>query len=304
MGTLQGLDEGPVVRLRARHLVGRGPANHLVCAADEVSSEHAVLSWDGDGWLLTDLGSRNGTRLNDRAVPPREPRPLVVGDRVVFGGALPGWRVVDVEPPRAAAVSEEEELLAEAGVLELPAGSGVATVRPSVEGGWELRTPEGSHPVVDGQLVEVDGRRWALELPQVVAVTRESERSVMHLETIALRFLVSLHEEHVTVEVLDRAGQLRHRASNRHHYTLLVLARLRLEDQERGLPPEEQGWVHRDDYLELLGASDNQLYNHTNRLRKELRQLGVVDHRDIVQRRADAGELRIGVPTIEVVTAR
>lgn len=47
-----------------------------------VSRNHAVLSWCGDYWLLTDAGSRNGTFVNGVAV---QRRPLSVGDSIRMG---------------------------------------------------------------------------------------------------------------------------------------------------------------------------------------------------------------------------
>jgi pSer/pThr/pTyr-binding forkhead associated (FHA) protein len=48
-----------------------------------VSRSHARLNFGPDGWVLTDLGSTNGTRVNGWVVN----RPQVVrpGDRVSFG---------------------------------------------------------------------------------------------------------------------------------------------------------------------------------------------------------------------------
>jgi pSer/pThr/pTyr-binding forkhead associated (FHA) protein len=50
-----------------------------------VSRQHAELRRAGGAWLLRDLGSRNGTRVNGMRVSEEvEVRP---GDRVSFGGA-------------------------------------------------------------------------------------------------------------------------------------------------------------------------------------------------------------------------
>jgi pSer/pThr/pTyr-binding forkhead associated (FHA) protein len=50
-----------------------------------VSRKHAQLWRDGERWLLRDLGSRNGTRVNGvRVLEAIEVRP---GDRVSLGGA-------------------------------------------------------------------------------------------------------------------------------------------------------------------------------------------------------------------------
>ena len=50
-----------------------------------VSRRHAELRRDATRWLLRDLGSRNGTRVNGlRVLEETEVRP---GDRVSFGDA-------------------------------------------------------------------------------------------------------------------------------------------------------------------------------------------------------------------------
>ncbi len=51
-----------------------------------VSRLHARLNRGEDGWLLSDLGSRNGTRVNGWLV--REPVPVRPGDLVQFGSAM------------------------------------------------------------------------------------------------------------------------------------------------------------------------------------------------------------------------
>jgi pSer/pThr/pTyr-binding forkhead associated (FHA) protein len=50
-----------------------------------VSRLHAQLARDQDGWLLGDLGSHNGTRVNGWLV--REPVPVRAGDVLQFGSA-------------------------------------------------------------------------------------------------------------------------------------------------------------------------------------------------------------------------
>ena len=62
-----------------------------------VSRHHAQLAREQDGWLLSDLGSHNGTRINGWLV--RDPVPLRPGDTVQFGSAI---FIVQTEPPRQA----------------------------------------------------------------------------------------------------------------------------------------------------------------------------------------------------------
>lgn len=68
---------------RTRYVVGRGSACDLVLADLTVSRVHAELRRDEEGWLLVDLGSLNGTRVNGwRLVGPARVRP---GDEISFG---------------------------------------------------------------------------------------------------------------------------------------------------------------------------------------------------------------------------
>ncbi|HEX2317061.1 MAG TPA: DUF1707 and FHA domain-containing protein [Thermomonospora sp.] len=69
-----------------RIVVGRAPGCHFVLTDLTVSRFHAELyRGDDGGWLLTDLGSMNGTRVNGwRLTGPARVRP---GDEVGFGNA-------------------------------------------------------------------------------------------------------------------------------------------------------------------------------------------------------------------------
>jgi len=66
-----------------RFTIGRTRDCDLCLADLSVSRLHAELVRNGDGWMLNDLGSHNGTRLNGWLV--RETVPVRGGDRVQFG---------------------------------------------------------------------------------------------------------------------------------------------------------------------------------------------------------------------------
>jgi FHA domain/DUF1707 SHOCT-like domain len=69
---------------QSRFTIGRESACDMTLADDTVSRWHASLERSADGWLLADLGSTNGTRLNGwRVNQPTWVRP---GDMVSFGG--------------------------------------------------------------------------------------------------------------------------------------------------------------------------------------------------------------------------
>ena len=63
--------------------IGRDAACDLVLADMTVSRTHAGLLRVADGWLLSDAGSTNGTRLNGWRVT--DPVPVRAGDQVTFG---------------------------------------------------------------------------------------------------------------------------------------------------------------------------------------------------------------------------
>ncbi len=77
----------PVLRLPSgaqhRFTIGRELACDMTLADETVSRWHASLQWDGCGWLLADLGSTNGTRLNGWRVT--SPSRVGAGDQVSFG---------------------------------------------------------------------------------------------------------------------------------------------------------------------------------------------------------------------------
>jgi hypothetical protein len=77
------LQPGGVFAFQAHALLGRAPDNHIVLPDTSVSSYHARLDQRDGEWWLTDLGSRNGTRLND--VPITKSVPLVDGDVIGMG---------------------------------------------------------------------------------------------------------------------------------------------------------------------------------------------------------------------------
>jgi hypothetical protein len=66
-----------------RFTIGRELACDLTLADETVSRWHASLQPGPDGWLLADLGSTNGTRLNGWRVT--SPSPVRAGDVVTFG---------------------------------------------------------------------------------------------------------------------------------------------------------------------------------------------------------------------------
>ncbi|HET8845730.1 MAG TPA: FHA domain-containing protein, partial [Ktedonobacteraceae bacterium] len=67
--------------------LGRAPDNTLVINDPQSSSHHAEVApgYGGEGYQITDLGSTNGTFVNEQRLSPNMPRPLNSGDVIRIG---------------------------------------------------------------------------------------------------------------------------------------------------------------------------------------------------------------------------
>jgi pSer/pThr/pTyr-binding forkhead associated (FHA) protein len=83
VGSGAGLKIGAAYDLSDGALLGRGEQADIVLEDSFASSRHARLVPHGDVIVLEDLGSTNGTYLNDE--PLRGPQPLHPGDRIRIG---------------------------------------------------------------------------------------------------------------------------------------------------------------------------------------------------------------------------
>ena len=71
MAVLQALighSPGRIFDLRDQSSLGRHPNCDVVLDSPAVSRRHALIVRSKKGWLLQDLGSRNGTFVNDKRV--------------------------------------------------------------------------------------------------------------------------------------------------------------------------------------------------------------------------------------------
>ena len=66
-------------------VIGRSPEADVVLSSTDVSRRHAEILPDPSGWLLVDLGSTNGVRLNARTMSV--PTLLTDGDIIEIGSA-------------------------------------------------------------------------------------------------------------------------------------------------------------------------------------------------------------------------
>jgi len=94
-------DPGQTFPLSDLNLFGRASDNTIVLEEETVSGHHARLLFRGGQWLLEDLGSKNGTAVNELAL--EDPMVITFGDEirignvhlVLKGGQQPNLETVD-----------------------------------------------------------------------------------------------------------------------------------------------------------------------------------------------------------------
>jgi FHA domain len=82
---MQGPQKGELFTLSPATTIGKDPSCSIVLQDSFMSSRHAEIKAEAGVWVLKDLGSTNGTQVNDKRVEKQE---LVDGDMIMFGKCL------------------------------------------------------------------------------------------------------------------------------------------------------------------------------------------------------------------------
>jgi FHA domain-containing protein len=288
--------------LRGRTLVGRSPRADVRLSGEAASNEHASIYFDGGGWVLRDLTSRNGTKLNGTLLIGRQ-WPLAVGDRIIFGDPTEQWNWIDGSAPQPQAIRDDGVIVEAAhGVLLLPHEQEPRASFYARDAGWEMDLEGTSRAVVDGEVVVVGDRRFQLSLPNLqpaVSRTRTlgDDRDVRTARAV---FRVSLDEEQVELSLHTRTCT-KHLGARSFFYMLLVLARTRQSESLAGVASEEAGWTYTDQLATQLGVTPQQVNVDVHRARDVVGATGLFTNpADIVERRRGSGQLRFGLENILV----
>lgn len=159
-------------RLDPRTLIGRQVEGAgLAILEPSVSRHHAHLTLDGDTWTVRDLGSANGSYVDDKLI--EAPAIVHAGDRVRFGhiafyfiedvARLPSPRVgrtatATIQPPRVSAMTADTAPVGSTDIGDEEEHTDVGLPTMS----FRLHEPTGG----GGGLIEVDGKQVQLTTTQ------------------------------------------------------------------------------------------------------------------------------------------
>ena len=90
--------KGPITLSSTVLTIGRIPGSDILMEDPQSSGHHAEIRPVGQGYSVVDLGSRNGTYVNEQKLVPQVPRPLHTGDRIRIGNTNFTYQASGIDP--------------------------------------------------------------------------------------------------------------------------------------------------------------------------------------------------------------
>jgi len=294
---------GEQARLLPTHIFGRqGDICNTQLMHNDVSRIHATILWDGERWLLKDA-STNGTFLNGKSINPNSFTPLNKGDLIQFGNNQNDcWELSSTECPQCMLVPLQPGLpyLDIKQIIALPSEDNPEVIiTESIDGHWICESPAGLAVLKSGDLVGTGSSLWRFieAKPESATTIEPGPNDVLSL--LELHFTVSQNEEHIRLKIY--LGGIMYDFGERiHHYLLLLLARQRLVDRDRGIAAAEQGWLEKEVLCKMLGTDINHINIQHFRLRKQIADI-LPKHSQFIQFiETRVGQLRVGSAQIHL----
>ena len=164
--------------------IGRGPENTIPLIDEKASRKHCLIEPDGQGcYRVRDLGSRNGTKLNDIRV---EESPLKSGDILCVGQHefLIQMERLPTDPP-----DPRERAHVDSALKDVPASvAGPVNLREAAEVGWMFEIAEmitSLPPKAEPEAVSIIGSGGAAS--DVLSATSDGPNAVRLLLQLASR---------------------------------------------------------------------------------------------------------------------
>ncbi len=294
------------VILRTHHTFGRRrTGTDTVLVSKDVSQIHASVRWEGAQWKIVDH-SRNGTWLDGTRLVRGKTTPLAEGNVVRFGGAeQSSWKIVDLSPPANLLVSlesdEESIELKRFHVIPNEQNPEISLYLSEI-GQWICESAKGVTRLHDGDIIRTQDKLWQFFTAGTIDSTPTLEAGDLKhfaMERVHFDFHVSPDEEHVFLKIL-RNNEVIDLGERAHHYLLLILARQRLEDGNKGSDPDSIGWLELEQLCHMLGLEPSHLNIQIFRARKQVEQaLPEVPYLpQVIERRV--GSVRFGYPYFQI----
>jgi hypothetical protein len=252
---------------------------------------------------VRDLGSTNGTFVNDTAVASGRAVALAVGDLVAFAKYPTTVQEISAPNPAVLCLDTGELHPGDVSLVVVPNASEPTASAYLAKGSqWWLDLEGNVSELEDGQIFHCDGRNYRFYAGGKFAPTAQQQSSTLRSSELELEFRVSLDEEHV--ELYGRcAGRRFEFGSRACNYVLLTLARIRQRDSsDPELPETSHGWIDSLDLVRLLGCNETKLSVDICRLRQVFSKAGFDDASDIIERRRGSRQLRLGVANVTIVS--
>ena len=178
--------------LKDKTSLGRHPDNLLRLIDREVSKNHCLIERAGATWILRDLGSSNGTLLNDRKI--REAK-LADGDEIMLGNSKLTFRTGAEAPRRPAA-----------GVTVIGSALAMPAFLASVAHteGKEFRAAE-SLSGVEELKADYEKLRIANEFHRLVGTERDNKQLLEKILKLAVELLKA---DNAVIFIPDANGEL------------------------------------------------------------------------------------------------
>jgi FHA domain len=298
MATLK--SAGRELRVPCRCLIGRSALAECRLESRRGSSEHASLGYYSGRWILRDLGSSNGTRINGKALFPGDRVTVEPNSRIQFGEDGEEWTFADDAAPDPCAVRMGPQTV-QWGVetlLVLPSADAPEASAFADAEGWKLDTGAETRAIECGDVVSLASGYWRLLVPERAGLSRlRTAGPELDVTEMSLSFFVAPERISVVIEHGVTSVTIPSRACLN---TLIALARARLHAVG---PESERGWVSSVDLAETLHCSPEKVNVDVHRLRKLFQEAGVRNAPHIVER-DDAKRIRIRVRSLKEVKER
>lgn len=301
MATLINRKTKKIVSCRVNHSFGRDKETNItVINNPSASRNHAIIAWNGQMWQIKDA-SLNGTYINNSRLNSGTYHDITLGMKIQFGNTPDEtWEVTEISPPATCLIpiSTSDPYIPLHDVVILPINDKDIMIYLSDDAKWLCESDGEVSMLQSGDIVGYAKHIWQFSDAQPSEATTTMSLAPPPND-IKFNFNASQNEEHVSLSLVVDKKEFNLGERN-HHYLLLLLARQRLADIDKGIEPSEQGWINKDVLIKMLGIIEQHINIQIYRFRKQVTSTmpSSTTLHQIIERRP--GELRFAYDDIHI----